>query len=86
MNEWRGPAPRIPDSQVEQNLVSRRALMAMFEGLYLRRALLFRGGIGMYKHFFGPLPRFTEAFDVVQVDPNPARTSMIRPIRCFARV
>ena len=49
---WRATAPWPDDSQVEQDLVVSRALVDMFSGEDLARAMAFRGGTALHKLFF----------------------------------
>ena len=45
ITEWRQTAPRIQDSQVEQDLILSRALVEIFAVPEAREALAFRHGV-----------------------------------------
>ena len=57
--EWRAQAPWPQDSQVEQDLVISRALVAIFSNDILHDALAFRGGTALYKLHL-PAARYSE--------------------------
>ena len=62
--EWRAQAPWPQDSQVEQDLVISRALVAIFSNDILHDALAFRGGTALYKLHL-PAARYSEDIDLV---------------------
>lgn len=71
ITEWRGRAPWVQSSQVEQDLVISRALVEIFGGDQLARALAFRGGTALYKLHLTPAPRYSEDIDLVQKTAEP---------------
>jgi predicted nucleotidyltransferase component of viral defense system len=73
--EWRELAPWPLDNQVEQDLVIRRALVAIFSPRQLRPAFALRGGTALYKLHF-PAARYSEGIDLVQTRPEPAGPAM----------
>jgi predicted nucleotidyltransferase component of viral defense system len=76
ITEWRQRAPWVDDSQVEQDLVISRALVAIFSETQLRDALAFRGGTALYKLHLVPAARYSEDIDLVQTQPEPAGPMM----------
>jgi len=71
ITEWRGQAPWVETSQVEQDLVISRALVEIFGGDQLAGALAFRGGTALYKLHLTPAPRYSEDIDLVQKTAEP---------------
>ena len=76
ITEWRAQAPWVQDSQVEQDLVISRALIAIFTHPLLGDALAFRGGTALYKLHIHPPARYSEDIDLVQVRAEPAGPMM----------
>ncbi len=76
ITEWRAHAPWVQDSQVEQDLVISRALIAIFNHPVLADALAFRGGTALYKLHIHPPARYSEDIDLVQVRAEPAGPMM----------
>ena len=72
ITEWRAQAPWIQDSQVEQDLVISRALVAIFTHPLLGECLAFRGGTALYKLHVKPPARYSEDIDLVQINAEPA--------------
>lgn len=72
ITEWRAHAPWVLDSQVEQDLVICRALVAIFSHPILRESLAFRGGTALYKLYLKPAARYSEDIDLVQITAEPA--------------
>ena len=72
ITEWRAQAPWVADSQVEQDLIICRGLVAIFSHPLLGSALAFRGGTALYKLYVNPPARFSEDIDLVQVTAEPA--------------
>ena len=70
--EWRAQAPWPQDSQVEQDLVISRALVAIFSNDILHDALAFRGGTALYKLHL-PAARYSEDIDLVRTGTGPAK-------------
>ncbi|BCR04294.1 hypothetical protein DESUT3_13630 [Desulfuromonas versatilis] len=67
ITEWRDKAPWLQLSQVEQDLVICRALVAIFNHPVLKETLAFRGGTAMFKLHM-PAARYSEDIDLVQVE------------------
>jgi predicted nucleotidyltransferase component of viral defense system len=76
ITEWRAHAPWVQDSQVEQDLIISRALIAIFSHLLLAQGLAFRGGTALYKLYHKPAARYSEDIDLVQVNAEPAGPMM----------
>jgi predicted nucleotidyltransferase component of viral defense system len=76
ITEWRREAPWIRNSQVEQDLVISRALVAIFSHPLLQDALAFRGGTALYKLHVRPAARYSEDIDLVQTRAEPAGPMM----------
>lgn len=73
---WRAQAPWVQDSQVEQDLIISRALVAIFSHPVLAAGLAFRGGTALYKLYLTPAARYSEDIDLVQVSAEPAGAIM----------
>jgi predicted nucleotidyltransferase component of viral defense system len=71
ITEWRAEAPWPADSQVEQDLVLSRAVVAMYAAPEVARPLAFRGGTALYKLHLRPAARYSEDIDLVQVQAGP---------------
>ena len=71
ITEWRGEAPWVESSQVEQDLVICRALVEIFDDDRLADSLVFRGGTALYKLYLTPGPRYSEDIDLVQKTAEP---------------
>jgi len=69
--EWRHQAPWIYDSQIEQDLVISRALVALYQQPKVASSLAFRGGTALHKLFMKPSARYSEDIDLVQIKPEP---------------
>jgi len=67
---WRAIARWPSDAQVEQDLVSSRALVALFADPTVARSMAFRGGTALHKLFLERPGRYSEDIDLVQVDPG----------------
>lgn len=76
ITEWRAQAPWVEDSQVEQDLIISRALVAIFTHPLLADSLAFRGGTALYKLHIHPPARYSEDIDLVQVRAEPAGPMM----------
>lgn len=72
ITEWRAQAPWVQDSQVEQDLIICRALVAIFGHPLLAKSLAFRGGTALYKIHLKPGARYSEDIDLVQINAEPA--------------
>lgn len=68
---WRAVAPWPENSQVEQDLVLSRALIAMFAHPTVAEQAVFRGGTALHKLFFDPPGRYSEDIDLVQREAGP---------------
>lgn len=68
---WRTEVPWPENTQVEQDLVLSRALVAMFNHPVVAEQALFRGGTALHKLFFRPAGRYSEDIDLVQRDAGP---------------
>jgi len=68
---WRGKAPWPDNSQVEQDLVLSRALVALFSRPAISESVAFRGGTALHKLYFTPPGRYSEDIDLVQRHAEP---------------
>jgi predicted nucleotidyltransferase component of viral defense system len=68
---WRRTAPWPETTQVEQDLVLSRALVAMFGQPAVAKEAVFRGGTALHKLVFDTPGRYSEDIDLVQRDPGP---------------
>lgn len=75
---WQEHAPWKSFSQVEQDLVISRTLVALFSDDYLRENLAFRGGTALHKLYLHPAPRYSEDIDLVQIKEGPIKPIMER--------
>lgn len=71
LTEWRAVAPWSTDSQVEQDLILSRAVVAMFREPEIASRLAFRGGTALYKLHLRPAARYSEDIDLVQISAGP---------------
>lgn len=76
--KWQTQAPWKQFSQVEQDLVISRALIAIFSDEFLKENLAFRGGTALHKLYLNPAPRYSEDIDLVQIKPGPIKPIMKR--------
>jgi predicted nucleotidyltransferase component of viral defense system len=76
--QWQAHAPWKDFSQVEQDLIISRALVAIFSDDFLREQLAFRGGTALHKLYLNPAPRYSEDIDLVQVNAGPIKPIMER--------
>lgn len=76
--KWQEYAPWKEFSQVEQDLIISRTLIAIFSDEYLRENLAFRGGTALHKLYLNPAPRYSEDIDLVQIKPGPIKPIMER--------
>lgn len=77
---WRRVAPWPENTQVEQDLVLSRALVAIFGQPAVAEQAVFRGGTALHKLFFDPAGRYSEDIDLVQRDAGPIG-SLVNAIR-----
>ena len=75
---WQDYAPWKQFSQVEQDLVISRTLVALFSDDFLRENLAFRGGTALHKLYLNPAPRYSEDIDLVQIKSGPIKSIMKR--------
>ncbi len=68
---WRTAAPWPDNTQVEQDLLLSRALVAMYRQPAVAEQAVFRGGSALHKLFFDPPGRYSEDIDLVQRDAGP---------------
>lgn len=71
IKEWRQQAPWVYQSQVEQDLILSRALIALYQDELIQKTLSFRGGTALNKLFIKPAARYSEDLDFVQVNDEP---------------
>jgi predicted nucleotidyltransferase component of viral defense system len=71
LKQWRQQAPWIYQSQVEQDLILSRALVALYQHELIQRTLAFRGGTALNKIFIKPAARYSEDLDFVQINNEP---------------
>ena len=71
IDEWRQHVLWNDNSQVEQDLIICRALIAIYADDFLRKRLAFRGGTALHKLFVSPAARYSEDIDLVQITPEP---------------
>ena len=76
--EWRDTVLWAEDSQVEQDLIICRALVAIYQDEFLSKRLAFRGGTALHKLYLSPQPRYSEDIDVVQIIPEPIKPTIDR--------
>lgn len=76
--KWQEHAPWKQFAQVEQDLVIRRTLIAIFSDDFLKENLAFRGGTALHKLYLNPAPRYSEDIDLVQTKPGPIKPIMKR--------
>lgn len=76
--EWRAiSAPWQQLAMVEQDLVISRALLNIYADEFLRQRLAFRGGTAIYKLFLVPAVRYSEDIDLVQINAEPIRETLL---------
>ncbi len=71
IKQWRQQAPWIYQSQIEQDLILSRALIALYQNELIGRTLAFRGGTALNKLFIKPAARYSEYLDFVQMNDEP---------------
>lgn len=76
--QWQDHAPWKQFSQVEQDLVISRTLVALFSDDFLQENLAFRGGTALHKLYLNPAPRYSEDIDLVQIKSGPIKPIMKR--------
>lgn len=78
IQQWREHAPWTDVSQIEQDLIISRALVAIFGDEFLASALAFRGGTALHKLHMQPQARYSEDIDLVQIEAGPIKPIMSR--------
>ena len=76
ITEWRNVVPWADVKQVEQDLILCRAIIAIFSDKFLAERLAFRGGTALHKLYLFPQPRYSEDIDLVQVKPEPIKSTI----------
>jgi len=71
IDEWTEYAKWNENSQVEQDLIITRALIAIYNDDFLKEKLAFRGGTALHKLFLTPPARYSEDIDLVQIKAAP---------------
>lgn len=71
IDEWKTNAPWADDTMVEQDLIISRILIGLFENVYLKEKLAFRGGTALNKLFLENASRYSEDIDLVQLNAEP---------------
>lgn len=79
---WRSDAPWPDNSQVEQDLVLSRSLVALFNRPSISESVAFRGGTALHKLYLTPPGRYSEDIDLVQrrAEPIGALVDEIRAV------
>ena len=78
IQQWREHAPWTDVSQIEQDLIISRALVAIFDDAFLASQLAFRGGTALHKLHMQPQARYSEDIDLVQITAGPIKPIMFR--------
>ena len=65
--KWENDYPWANKKQVEQDLIISRALVAIYNDDFLASRLAFRGGTALHKLYLKPQARYSEDFDLVQI-------------------
>ena len=78
IQQWRDFAPWTDVSQIEQDLIISRALIAIFGDEFLSSQLAFRGGTALHKLHMQPQTRYSEDIDLVQINAGPIKPIMFR--------
>jgi len=64
--------------QIEQDLIICRALTELFNDGFLASHLAFRGGTALHKLYLSPQPRYSEDIDLVQINAEPIKETIVR--------
>jgi predicted nucleotidyltransferase component of viral defense system len=78
IREWRNLVPWQETDMIEQDLVTCRAIIEIFNDSYLAENLAFRGGTAIHKLFINPQPRYSEDIDLVQIESMPIKETINR--------
>ena len=76
--EWREIASWKTVSMVEQDLIISRAIVEIFNDPYLSPRLALRGGTALHKLYLLPTARYSEDIDLVQVEPEPIKNTIMK--------
>jgi predicted nucleotidyltransferase component of viral defense system len=76
IKQWSEFFPWKNNTQIEQDLVICRALVAIFNNKYLASHLAFRGGTALHKLYLHPQPRYSEDIDLVQINTEPIKETI----------
>ena len=76
--EWSNYVPWQTNEQIEQDLVICRALVEIFNDDFLAERLAFRGGTALHKLYLQPQPRYSEDIDLVQINAEPIKETIMR--------
>lgn len=71
ITQWRKQASWIYQSQIEQDLVLSRALIALYQHEGIQKTLAFRGGTALNKLFVDKPARYSEDLDFVLIQDEP---------------
>jgi predicted nucleotidyltransferase component of viral defense system len=78
---WRAHAPWATDTQVEQDLLLTRAMVAIFSDRFLASQVAMRGGTMLHKLHAAPAARYSEDIDLVAVGKRPQRDIRLALLR-----
>jgi predicted nucleotidyltransferase component of viral defense system len=78
IKKWSELFPWKRNSQIEQDLIICRALVALFNDEYLASHLAFRGGTTLHKLYMQPQARYSEDIDLVQIKAEPIKETIER--------
>lgn len=79
INEWKNKkAPWTFSAQVEQDLILERLLVELYQDLYIKERLVFRGGTALNKLFCDKAYRYSEDLDFTQLRAEPIGLLMTR--------
>ncbi len=76
IKEWGNTVPWNSPDLVEQDLIICRALVEIFNDDFLASRLAFRGGTALHKLYLSPQSRYSEDIDLVQIRPEPIKTTI----------
>lgn len=71
IDEWKEFVNWNENTQIEQDLILTRALVAIYNEDFLRENLAFRGGTALHKLYLTPPVRYSEDIDLVQIKAAP---------------
>ena len=76
VKEWGNTVPWNSPELVEQDLIICRALVEIFNDDFLASRLAFRGGTALHKLYLSPQSRYSEDIDLVQIRPEPIKSTI----------